>query len=180
MYRNRAKFVVYVVFIIIFSSCENKTINSTKFIENLSNDIDFDLPLVNESLMIFICKNENIYVTSLRKLHFINKNKYKNINEFDIFLCSVLNNDLLSEADLKVNSVNTFCLNKNIVNEFSGNGIKYIIATYCEKSNIKGKFYLKNKLNLNIKQSVMYFLFKNNYYIYQNDYLGKYVMIDKN
>jgi len=180
MYRNRVKFVVYVVFIIFFSSCENKTINSTKFIENLSNDLDLNLPLVNESLMIFVCKNENIYVTSLRKLHFIYKKKQKDFINFNTFLYGVLNNDLLSEVELKTNSVDTFCLNINIVNEFNGNSINYIIATYCEKSSVKGKFYLKNKLNLNIKQSVIYFLFKNNYYILQNDYLGKYVVIDKN
>lgn len=173
---------LFIIIVVIFSvfSCRKELVNDDYFVRNLSNDVNFDLPLQNESLMIFINNNNTIYVTSLRELNSIKKNKYNNYKNFDDFLIEVLNNNLLSKSDLINNSVFRFKLNNVILNEFAEKGLDKLKNKYCENTETKDKFYLKNSLNSDVKKNIMYLFFKKNYYIMQNDYSGKYVLIDKN
>ncbi|EKT4510726.1 hypothetical protein RYR30_002566 [Flavobacterium psychrophilum] len=180
MNRNRIKLLVIIVLLFSLFACKKELANENRFIENLSNDENFDLPLYNESLMIFINKNDTVYITSLRQLYSIKEKHYKDYKDFDSFLIKVLNANLLSKSDLIKNSIFTFELNKTVLNEFNSKGLDYLKKTYCERANVENKFYIINNLSLDIKQSVMYFFFKNNYYIMQNDHSGKYVLIDKN
>ncbi|RUT67722.1 hypothetical protein D0817_24910 [Flavobacterium cupreum] len=180
MNRNRIKLLATIVLLFSLFACKKELANENRFIENLSNDENFDLPLYNESLMIFINKNDTVYITSLRQLYSIKEKYYKDYKDFDSFLIKVLNGNLLSKSDLIKNSIFTFELDKNVLNEYNNKGLDYFKKTYCENSKIKDKFYITNNLSLDVKQSVMYFFFKNNYYIMQNDHSGKYVLIDKN
>lgn len=172
--------LVIVILTLLFYSCNKELLNDKKFIENLSNDKDFDLPLYNESLKILIDKNDTIYSTSIRQLYNINNENYKEYKDFDSFLIKVINEDLLSKSDLIKNSEFNFTLDKKIIDDYDNKGLNYLINTYCEKSNTKNKYYILNKLSLSQKQSLMFFFFKNNYYVMQNDDSGKYVLIDKN
>ncbi|WP_306352566.1 hypothetical protein [Flavobacterium sp. '19STA2R22 D10 B1'] len=172
--------VLFFVLLLITISCKKELSNNEKFIQNLSNDVNFELPIVNESLMIFIMKKDVIYITSLRQLYSIKNKRYKKFKDFDSFLIDAINNDLLSKEELEKNSIDSFKLNKIIMNEFKQKGIVYLKDSYCESSNTIRKYYLKKDLELNIKQSIMYLFFKNNYYVMQNDYSGNNVLIDKN
>lgn len=176
---NKYKLLI-VLLTFFFIGCKKELVNSDCFIRNLSNDIDFDLPLYNESLMIFINKNNSIYITTLRQLYFIKENKYNNYKDFDSFLIDALNGDLLSEHDLSTGSFFEFKLNNNIQNEFNGGGLDYLKKMYCEFDNNNDRFYLRNNLSLNYKNNIMYFFFKNNYYVLQDDYIGRYILIDMN
>ncbi|MEP7094756.1 MAG: hypothetical protein ABI793_11920 [Flavobacterium sp.] len=181
MYRdNKLNIIICITIFFTFLGCKKELANDNKFIQNLSDDINFEIPMVNESLMIFVKKNDIVYITSLRQLYSVKEKDFKKFKDFDSFLIEVINNDLLSKAQLELNSRSSFKLNSVIVNEFDQKGINYLKDFYCENSKTKNKFYLKLNLELNIKQSVMYVFFKNNYYIMQNDYTGNDVLIDKN
>ncbi|KDN54719.1 hypothetical protein [Flavobacterium seoulense] len=177
-----AKIRLFVLIGIVFLvfSCKKELINDDYFVRNLSNDNNFNLPLHNESLMIFINKGNTVYVTSLRQLYFIKENNYGDFKNFDDFLVKALNKNLLSKSDLINNSEFNFKLNETISNEFKVNGLDGLKSKYCESSDFKDKFYLRSNLSPDIKKSIMYFFFKMNYYIMQNDYSGKDVLIDKN
>lgn len=180
MRRNSFTIASYLIIIMLVSGCVKELSNSTKFIEGLSGDNNFELPMVNESLMIFIGKNENVYITSLRNLHSLYSGKYDKHVDFYEFLVNAINEDLLLESELKEISINPFKLNKSIIDLFQDKGVKYVIRTYCKASNVECKYYLERGLDIDLKQNINYFLFKNNFYIVQNDYSGDYVLIDKN
>lgn len=179
MFVNKFK-IIFFFLLVITVSCKKELSNNEKFIQNLSDDIDFELPMVNESLMIFISKSDTICITSLRQLHSIHEKDNKGFNDFDSFLIEVINNDLLSKAELEKKSKIFFILDKTILSEFEQKGIEYLKNTYCETSNTKCKYYIKTNLDLNTRQSIMYIFFKNNYYVMQNDDTGNDVLIDKN
>jgi hypothetical protein len=179
MNRN-LKLLVIIVLISSLIGCKKELVNDEIFIKDLSNDLNFDLPLNNESLIIFINKNGTVFATSLRQLHSVKEKYYRNYIDFDSFLIKVLNSNLLSESDLIEISKFSFELNETVLNKYNNVGLDYLKKTYCENAKVKDKFYIINDLSIEVKQSVMYFFFKNNYYIMQNDYSGKYVLIDKN
>ncbi|KFF02623.1 hypothetical protein [Flavobacterium reichenbachii] len=169
-----------IILAFLFYSCNKELSNDEKFIESLSNDVDFNLPLHNESLKILIDKNDTVYSTSLRQLYEINNRNYKDYKDFDSFLIKAINEDLLSKSDLLKNSEYSFTLSEKLLHNYDNKGLDYLIKTYCEKSNSKNKYYIISGLSLNEKQSLMFFFFKNNYYVMQNDDSGKYVLINKN
>ncbi|MBC7438965.1 MAG: hypothetical protein H7250_03135 [Flavobacterium sp.] len=173
-------YLILIFLVLVVQSCKKKPLNNINFIKNLSNDIDFNLPLYNESLMLFVKKNDTIYIKSLRELYLINQKKYFKIKSFDGFLTKVLNNDLLETSDLKNDFVVCFKLDKNVLKEFNEKGIENLKIKYCDNGEDKIKFFLKNNLNQYMKQNLMYHFFKNNYYIVNNCHSGKYVLIDKN
>lgn len=179
MFVNKIK-TIFFFLLVITISCKNELSNNERFIQSLSDDINFDLPMVNEALIIFVNKNDIVYATSLRQLYSIKEKDNKGIKDFDNFLIEAINNNLLSENELKKNSIFFFNPNKDILKEFDEKGVEYLKSTYCETSNMVGKYYIKTNLDLNTKQSIMYVFFKNNYYIMQNDDTGNYVLIDKN
>lgn len=179
MKKNKLKILLFYSFIVVFG-CKNELYNNDRFIQNLSNDIDFEIPMVNESLMIFIKKKDSVYVTSLRQLYFLKEKKYMNIKDFDSFLVDAINGDILLGKEISENSSFSFSLDKSILNEYKHNGTEYLLNTYCEKAKTGNKFYIKAGLDLILKYTIMYILFKNNYYIMHEDYNGKYVLIDKN
>ena len=78
-----------------------------------------------------------------------------------MFLIEVINNDLLSKSDLIKNSEFNFTLDEMITRDYHNKGLNYLLETYCEKSNIKKKYYILNKLTLKQKQSLMFLFFKN-------------------
>jgi len=170
----------YQLYVFLYSF-KNELINDKYFIENLSNDSNFDLPLYNESLMIFVENKDTVYIKSLRQLFIIKEKKYKEYKNIDDFLFNVLNKNLLVKSDLDNIYTVSFKINKSLINEFKEKGLNYFKEEYCEISSIgNNKFYLKSNLNLNNKLNVMYIFFKNNYYVVSDDYSGKYVLIDKN
>lgn len=173
---------IVTVLCFLFISCKKELINDESFIRNLSNDLNFEMPLHNEALIILInTEGDSIYATSLRQLNQIRKKNYDdNFKNFDDFLVEVLNNNLLFKSELLENSMFSFKLDKNISQEFRDKGISFFKEKYCEKSKVQGKYYIKRDLNLTIKYNIMYFFFKSNYYIMQNDYSGNDVLIDKN
>jgi hypothetical protein len=180
MFINKFKTIFLLLLLVITISCKKELSNNEKFIQNLSNDINFDLPMVNESLIIFVNKKDFVYATSLRQLYSIKEKYNKRIRHFDNFLIEVINNNLLSEKEIKDNSIFFFNPNEKILKDFDKKGIEYFKSVYCEISDTKRKYYIKTNLDLNTRQSIMYIFFKNNYYIMQDDYIGKDVLIDKN
>lgn len=178
MLKIRAIILFTLLFITI--SCKDKLSNSENFIQNLSNETDFELPMANESLLIFVLKDDIVYMTRLRQLYLLKEKDSKGSKDFDRFLVDVINKNLLSKEELKSSSIDTFKLNREILSQFEKKGIDYLKKKYCDTTSVKGKLYLKQNLDFNLQQNLMYIFFKNNYYIMQNDYTGKNVLIDKN
>ncbi|MFH6988384.1 hypothetical protein ACHRVW_11615 [Flavobacterium collinsii] len=176
-YLNKLKFLVILVLLL---SCSKEQKNNVDFIKNLSNDTDFNLPLYNESLKILIDKDDVIYVTSLRQLYNLKESKHFNYKDFDSFLIEVINNDLLSKDDLVKISETNFKIDKEIQEKYHKEGLNYLLKEYTEKTKMPNKYYIISDLNVNTKLCLMYLFFRNNYYVMQNDYSGKYVLIDKN
>lgn len=184
MLETKFKLLFIILFMLLAISCKDvhksKLVNDVDFIRNLSNDKEFDLPFQHESLMMFICENDIIYVTSLRQLHNLNVKKYINYENFDDFLIKSLNSNLLTTSDLINISRIDFKLDTMIYKDFYENGLEYLKIKYCDKSEDIDKLYTKKNLSLQETINVMYYFFKKNYYVLQNDYSGKNVLIDKN
>ena len=176
----KIKLILLFVLLFSFTACKNELKNDIRFIENLSNNETLELPFYNESVKIFIKIDETVYVTRLRQLYFLRDKNYKEYQDFDKFLVKAINGKLLSKSDLDENWIPNFSLNKKILNEFNTKDLDYLKNAYCENANMKNKYYTTNILDWDAEQTLLYIFFKNNYYITEDDYLGKTVLTDKN
>jgi len=161
-------------------SCKKELKNDILFINNLSNETEYDLPFVNESLIIFVKDGDRIFVTSIRKLFEEYSESYKKKYSFDDFLVNVINNKELSVSQIDRVSNYNFKMNQNIADLYKNHDLNYFITKFCYKSNSLNKFYIKEDLSFDEKNNVMFYFFKNNYYVMFNDYDGRFVLINKN
>jgi len=176
-----SKIFTAVIFLVLFffMSCKKKLRNDEKFIKSLSSNSNFDFPIINESLLIFVIKSDKLYITSLRQLYLMKEKEYKQFTDYNDFLIKVINDDFLSKEELECISEDIVQLDERIANDFEQRGIEYLKKNYCENSISKNKIYLKTDIDLKVKYSILYYFFRNNYHVMFNDYSGNYVLIYK-
>lgn len=178
IYKIKNVFLVFISFFLI--SCKKELKNDISFINNLSNETEYDLPFINESLIIFVKGGDRIFVTSIRKLFEEYSDNYSKKYSFDDFLVRVINDSMFDKEQMKNVSVHEFKVDNNIVNLYEKKGLNYLITEYCQKTNKKSTLFLKQNLNVEVQFNIMYYFFKNNYYLVEDDYEGRYILINKN
>src|SRR5690606_1454824 len=95
------KYVILISLIsLLFLNCRKNLKNDIYFIENLSNDIEFDIPFKNESVIIILKREDKLFISSLRMLYNEFTKNYKNKNSFDDFLVMVINNNMLNKEQI--------------------------------------------------------------------------------
>lgn len=177
----KSKLLLFITIISFFLiGCDKRLKNDVDFINQLSSNVDFELPLISEPIIIFLQTDNKLYITSLRNLYNEYIENYKSQYSFDEFLVEVINKNRLSkEQVVKVSDFN-YNINKQIASLYDNNELDYFIKTYCRKGKYKDQLYLTNDVDVEMQFNIMYYFFKNNYYLVEDDYEGYYVLINKN
>lgn len=166
-----------VIFIIITSmlfSCVSKEesyINNKELIQHISNE-DADLPSLYSGIYLFceINKKEKKFQlldsSALLKAHY---GFYQNMTYKD-FVLNVFTNQLIIDCE---EVYECFTINDTIATEYNNSPFPEFANKYA-KSFANNIYTLKRDLSLNVRLSVMYYLFINDYYTSYDDVAGYY------
>lgn len=170
--------IVLLSFFVI--SCKKELKNDGDFIEKLSNEIDEEMPLLSEPIIILIKREDKLFISSIRMLFEEYSRHYKAKYTFDDFLVMVINNNMFTKEQMNNISVHNFKLDGNVSDLYNNKGLDYLISEYCEKTNKHNTLFLKQNLSVEVQFNIMYYFFKNNYYLLEDDYEGRFILINKN
>ncbi len=166
-------FVIHLlIIVIILVGC--KTQNDLTIKYNLIKEISQeDQNLPSQFNYIFFCKCQNNQVVRLNvyQLRELYKDSASN-TDFETYLMTVLN--LKSKIDCK-NFNTAFELDPEIKGQYEKKGKGYLLKSFCRKSG-KDRYYLNIDIPQYQRNTVMYFLFINNYMSREDDHLGTYVI----
>jgi len=177
---NIRNIVLVVILTFFMISCKNELKNDSDFIEKLSHEIDEEMPLISESIIILIKSDNKIYISSIRTLFEEYSKNYKTKYSFEDFIDMVINDNMFNKEQMENISVHNFKVDNNIANLYGDKGLNYLISEYCEKTNKNNTLFLKQNLNLEVQFNIMYYFFKNNYFLLEDDYEGRFILINKN
>jgi hypothetical protein len=177
---NIKKILLIIIAIFLASSCKKELRSNEVFIEKLSQEIDEEIPLISEPLIIIIKKEDKLFISSTMILFEEYSKNFKKRYTFEDFLDMVLNNDLFDKEQMRNVSVHDFKVDDNIANFYESKGLNYLITEYCEKISKHNTLFLKQNLDVEVQFNIMYYFFKNNYYLVEDDYEGRFILIDKN
>lgn len=170
--------IVLLSFFII--SCKKELKNDGDFIEKLSNEIDEEMPLLSEPIIILIKREDKLFISSVKMLFEEYSKNYKSKYSFEDFINMVVNDKMFNKEQMGTISLHNFKVNDNIANMYEHKGLNYLINEYCEKTNKLNTLFLKQSLDVGIQYNIMYYFFKNNYYLVEDDYEGRFILINKN
>lgn len=179
---------VFIIITLSFYSCQHK-IKETKchydeFInayvgENFASDIS----IMNSDYIFFAnMESDSILITDNISLFEIYKSQYfEKFSDFKIFLCSLYENKIIlkkSDIDNNIEKINKVIFKKDstIIDSLSYKNIDKIINYYFTDDD-----YFKTTLKIarTQKYNILFFLFKNEYYISYSDYDGAFSIIKK-
>lgn len=156
-------------FIALFISCQVK--DSNNFDENLVKAISIektDLPSKFSSIPLFCrCSNSEVAEVYINELRYLYKNESDNL-DFERFLNQILN----QKIKIKTTKIKCFKLNTKVVNSYKKNEFKVFFNLYTEKLG-SGRVVLKSKIKDEELNSVLYYLFLNNYLSSYDDNIDK-------
>jgi len=174
--------IVLVIIILSFFmiSCKSELKNDKEFIEKLSHEIDEDMPLISQPIIILLKSDNKIYKSSIRTLFEEYSKNYKTKYSFEDFIDMVINDNMFNKEQMENISVHYFKVDNDIANLYEGKGLNYLITEYCEKTNKNNTLFLKQNLNVEVQFNIMYYFFKNNYFLLEDDYEGRFILLNKN
>ncbi|KAF2519343.1 hypothetical protein E0W68_03045 [Flavobacterium salilacus subsp. salilacus] len=163
------KIIIYLFIIMIFSCNQSKTkecVVSKKYLTEFSKGTDNNSPPLNPFLIFFI-EIENNQVLELNNiaLHDFYNTFYREEFSLEEFLCLIYNNNItIDKSFLKryENRFKSYEVNLNSLTNLQDLRVKY----FKSKGNT---LILKNNLEENLRVSILYSFFKDQYYICQGD-----------
>jgi hypothetical protein len=170
-----SKNIIVFFLITCFASCnENKkSIFDEKVIEKIALE-NTEYPSAFSSTPFFGKCSSNqvclVYVQDLRAIHAL---KYKQI-DFLEFLKKSLNQEITIDYQDKIEC---FDLDKNVTLFYQGNDFNSFLNLYTKKTK-SNRLALKKGIKSDQLETVIYYLFLNNYLTSYDDHLGKYY-VDK-
>lgn len=177
---NTKNILLIIIAIFLASSCKKELRNNEVFIEKLSHEIDEETPLISQPIIILIKSDDKIFISSIRTLFEEYSKNYKNEYCFEEFINMVINDNMFDKEQMGNVSVHNFKVDNNIKNLYEDKGLNFLITEYCEKTNKQNVLFLKQHLNVEVQFNIMYYFFKNNYFLLEDDYEGRFILIDKN
>lgn len=182
---NIGLIVSFMIFL-AFGSCKQQTkipkCSHDKFIhEYTGDDFDSDTFIINCDYIFFadvgidsVMITDNISLFEIYKSQYIDK-----FLDFKIFLCSLYNNEIVlkkEDIDNNIERVNKVMFKKenSIIDSLRHENIDKIKDYYFTYDN-----FLRTNIEIeqNEKYNILYFFFKNEYYISHSDYDGSFLII---
>ena len=166
-------FVIHLLINVIFLvGCKSQTDLTVKY--NLIKEISQeDQNFPSQFNYIFFCKCQNNKVVRLNVYHLRELYKDSSSNtDFETYLRKVLNEK--SKINCK-NFNTTFELDPEIKGQYEKMGKDYLLKSFCKEYG-KDIYYLNIDIPQYQRNTIMYFLFINNYMSSEDDYLGTYVI----
>jgi len=153
---------------LITSACNDKSSNSfdLKLIEIIIKEKP-EYPILISSTLFGKCNETGVVGFPTKELRFIYKAKYKNL-EYAEFVKLALNQKL----DLNYSGgVTCFSLDLEVKNFYNNNQFEIFLDKFCKKVN-NTEYRLKYDINEKQINSILYFLFVNNYLNFYDDMSG--------
>ncbi len=162
------KVLILIVGILLMSCSSQKEV---RFNEDIIDCIVEESPSLPSQFLNynFFCKNSNnqILMLGVYDLRDIYKKKYSWMSYKD-FLTEALNQRLL----IAHNSFITFDLDKTVEREYRNNKLEDFIKIYCDE--YRRDFYNLKPVDKYLENTILYYLFINNYLSSFDDYSGVY------
>jgi hypothetical protein len=174
------KIINLLISLTLFCCLSCKTKHNLLFNENLIQRIaheDQNLPSQFFNLFFCKCQSGEIVSLSVYDLREIYRNEYSGV-EYSSFLSNLLNQR--TSIQCKDRSDN-FKIDENVRKRYEEMSLNEFLAFYCTERN-QVSYYLKKDVTSEQRNTVLYFLFVNNYLTDVDDYAGFYVISkwDKN
>lgn len=165
---------------ILFIGCHKRQIHINEVTIQELSKYHLDQPSATIALFLFVrSSSDELCRLNINTLYRIYKMSYiKSGKGFREFISSCLNQrEPIESESLKKAGGIEFRINKNIDDDLTVLGINHFIDKYCNKIN-SGRFEVKREYkNSEQINSILYFLFVNNYRVLSDDYAGKYIVI---
>jgi hypothetical protein len=165
------------IFILIllscFLSCNTKydTVLNQKLIKNISEE-DKNYPSRFFNVLFFCkCKSDEISILSIYEIREVYLKEFNHIKYKD-FLTELFNQSLLINCDTQGKK---FWINEIVKKNYLKMPINEFLNFYCTKKS-DNLFSLKNEIADEYKNTILYFLFLNNYLANIDDYSGTYII----
>jgi len=165
--------ILILLFMVCCISCNTK--HDISFNQNLIKSIseeDENLPSrFFNSLFFCKCQNEEILILSVYELREVYLKEYKHTNYKD-FLTELFNQKLLVNCNIQDKQIR---INEEVKKNYLKMPLKEFLNLYCTKKK-ENIFIIKNNMPDESKNTILYFLFINNYITNIDDYSGTYVI----
>lgn len=171
--------------ILVFSSCKQRIkmprCDHDKFIqEYINEDFESDTSIINCDYIFFadvgvdsVIITDNISLFEIYKSQYINK-----FPDFKIFLCSLYDSEIVlkkEDIDINIERINKIIFKKeeSIIDSLRRKNIDRIKDYYFPHDDF---FRTNIEIEQNEKYNILYFFFKNEYYISHSDYDGSFLI----
>ena len=165
------------LFVLLWTiSCHDVNDKTDKFYsKELCSENHDALSIFSNRVFFAFDHEDRLLILDIKTLRDIYKKQYKSISCTE-FLNGVFGKEILINVtgyDLK-----SFKINETVKINYNKGGVDLLLKLYSVKVT-EERFVLKNKLDLNINYSVLYYLFENGNKIFLDDYAGA-IIICKN
>lgn len=165
------------IFILIllacFISCNNKQdiSFSQKLIKSISEEDKSYPSRFFNNLFFCKCQNEEVSILSIYELREVYLKEFNHIN-YKNFLTELFNQKLLINCTIQNKQ---FRINEEVKKNYIKMPLKEFLNFYCTKKK-DNLFFIKNDVADEFKNTILYYLFINNYITNIDDYSGTYVI----
>lgn len=179
---------VFIIITLVFYSCQHK-IKETKCHYNefinvyVGENFDSDISIINSDYIFFAnMESDSVLITDNISLFEIYKSQYfEKFSDFKIFLCLLYEDKILlkkNDIDNNIEKINKVIFKKDstLIDSLSYENIDKIINYYFTDDDY---FRTTLKITQNQKYNILFFFFKNEYYISSSDYDGSFSIIKK-
>ncbi len=169
------KRVIGLFLILFFASCKDNKGSAfdEKVVEKIAQE-STEYPSEFSSIPFFgKCSNNQIGLVYLQDLRAIHTLKYKQLNFLE-FLNKSLNQEITIDY---LDKIKCFDLDKSVTLLYESNDFYTFLNLYTVKTK-SNRTALKKEIKTNQIETVIYYLFVNNYLTSYDDYIGKYY-VDK-
>ena len=167
-------FLLLVILSSFFYSCKTKS--EIAINDNLLKEISQEnqsLPSQYSSFILFCrCQNGNLSIINTHTLRELYK-KASIKNDYHSFIKELLDQKIKLECSTQAEWIS---IDPLIMNQYEKMSFRKFLFTYCEKKS-KNKYFLKDDIPDNQVKSILYFLFINNYFSSEGDYIPGYFII---
>lgn len=164
-------FILILLFCFLYCNAKHDIVFNQKLIKNISEE-DKSYPSRYFNVLFFSkCQNDEISILSIYEIQEVYLKEFNHVKYKD-FLTELFNQKSLINCDVKDKK---FWINEVVKKNYLKMPINEFLNFYCTKKS-DNLFSLKNKIPDEYKNTILYFLFLNNYLTNIDDYSGAYII----